>query len=95
MTHEKTSDKPKGIFPLLIDKMIKECCGNCSKGHGTSHVRYETPKKSLNEVKNTISSKQVVHLSFPIAAKETDEEYKVSWLVGWYIGSYNIVIHRI
>ncbi|CAB3988599.1 Potassium voltage-gated channel subfamily F member 1, partial [Paramuricea clavata] len=73
---EKDNDHPKGIFPLLIDKMIDKCCGNCSKGHGISHVRYGTPKESLNEVKYTISSKQVVHLSFPIAGKETDEEYK-------------------
>jgi hypothetical protein len=75
--YNEGDSEPTGIFPILISKMINKCCGNCSKGHGVSHIKYDTPKDSLMDVKNTISSRAVVHLSFPIPGKEIDEEYKV------------------
>ena len=78
---EKDTEHPSGIFPILVDEIINKCCGNCSKGHGISHIRYGTPKETLNDMKDTITAKEVVHISFPVSGKETDEEYKVSKLV--------------
>lgn len=46
-------------------------------GHGVSHLNYGTAKETRNYVKEAIASNEVVHLSFPIAGKESDEEYKV------------------
>lgn len=66
-----------GIFPKLLKEIVDTCCGNCSAGHGVSNVEYGRPKKSLLQVKNSLSSDEVFHLTFPIAGKETDDEYKV------------------
>lgn len=46
-------------------------------GHGISRIIYGKPKRSLDDVKRAIREKDVVHLSFPIAGKETDDKYKV------------------
>jgi hypothetical protein len=87
--HDEKKEEPEGIFPILIKEMIDKCCGNCSKGHGISHVRYDTPKESLIDVKNAITSKQIAHLSFPIAGKETDDDYQVRLVcTGRYVGGW-------
>ena len=80
MTKPEEGD-PIGIFPELIKRIIDTCCGNCSMGHGISHLKYGTPKETRNDVKDAITSNEVVHISFPIAGKETDEDYKVTWLI--------------
>ena len=63
-------------MPILITELVKKCCGNCSKGHGTSNVIYSIPKASLDEVKESIAGIDTVHMSFPINGKETDDEYQ-------------------
>lgn len=76
MIYDPQQENPKGIFPILIKQLIDICCGNCSKGHGVSTVFYGSPKPSLKDVKDTITSQDVVHMSFPIGGKETDDDYK-------------------
>ena len=77
MINEGDGKHPSGIFPKLIDRIIEKCCGNCTMGHGTSNVEYGVPKETSNDVKSSVTDSEVVHLSFPISGKETDDEYKV------------------
>ena len=76
VVRDEDGGHPSGIFPTLLDQMISVCCGNCSLSHGVSDIIYGTPKLALNNVKDATVASDVVHMSFPIAGKKTDDEYK-------------------
>ena len=76
MIESKDGGEPTGIFPVLLQKMVSSCCGNCSFGHGTSTINYGNPKDTLDDVKEAINSRNIADMSFPIAGKMTDDEYK-------------------
>ena len=41
------------IIPLMLDKAIRDCCGNCSGKHGMSRVDWHRDSLGLNSVKHS------------------------------------------
>ncbi|XP_065070746.1 uncharacterized protein LOC135695552 [Rhopilema esculentum] len=79
----KSGDQYGGIFFIILDKMIKDCCGSCSRGHGSSDIIWEKPadlkKKSMSKMKEQLEIGSF-DLSFPIEGSKTSEYYSSSHL---------------
>ena len=75
----KSGDQYGGIFFIILDRMIKECCGTCSRGHGASDIIWEKPadlkKKSMSKMKEQLEIGSF-DLSFPIEGSKTSEYYR-------------------
>ena len=44
---DKGSYKPGGVFPLLLEKIVGHCCGNCTGGDGESEISYVDRRDNL------------------------------------------------
>ena len=44
---DKGSYKPGGLFPLLLEKIVARCCGNCTGGDGESEISYVNRRDNL------------------------------------------------
>ena len=66
-----------GIFFATLTKMMAQCCGNCSGGHGPSSIKWEDEPvlktKSMSLMKNNVGN---YDLSFPIEGSKTSEYYR-------------------
>jgi len=70
-----------GIFFVTLTKMMTQCCGNCSGGHGPSSIKWEDEPvlktKSMSLMKNNVGK---YDLSFPIEGSKTSEYYSSTHL---------------
>ena len=79
--YEKNTNAPKykGIFFVILDKMMKHCCGNCSGGHGPSTIKWEdiskTKQKTMMNMKTAIEDGNY-DLSFPAEGGKTSDYYR-------------------
>ena len=79
--YEKNTNAPKykGIFFVILDKMMKHCCGNCSGGHGPSTIKWEdiskTKQKTMMNMKTAIENGNY-DLSFPAEGGKTSDYYR-------------------
>ena len=71
----KEGQNPEGVFPILIQRIVDACCGNCTRGAGPSSVEYGTQKESLQYVKETLNDDNSIEISFPIAGKKDDRTF--------------------
>ncbi len=75
----KDQTKYKGIFYVVMQKMMQHCCGNCSDGHGPSSIKWEdesvVKQKSMAQMKVLIETGQY-HLSYPAEGLSTNELYR-------------------
>lgn len=79
--------KPKGLFPLLLEKIIQHCCGNCTGGDGESEISYSNRRKNLVNIKDTNNLGQPDTITFPISGKKDDREYQNSYKFLPLVGS--------
>lgn len=63
------TEKPEGIFPKIVEKLVKECCGACVE------LKYKTPVNNSEDLKEELT-KNDTHLSFPIYGKMTVTKYQ-------------------
>lgn len=66
---------PEGVFPVLIQRIVSTCCGNCTLGDGPSIISYDKPQDSLEAVKHTIIDQDTLEISFPITGKKDDRTF--------------------
>ena len=71
----KEGQNPEGVFPILIQRIVDACCGNCTRGAGPSSVEYGIQKESLQYVKETLNDDNSIEISFPIAGKKDDRTF--------------------
>eukprot|EP00794_Sanderia_malayensis_P018225 gene18225-20043_t len=77
--------KSKGIFYVILQKMVAQCCGNCSDGHGPSSIKWEdnviVKQKSMAQMKVLIETGNY-QISFPVKSMSTNELYSTNkWFV--------------
>lgn len=63
------------MFPILIQRILNTCCGNCTRGDGPSIINYDKPQDSLESVKQTINDQDTIEMSFPITGKKDDRTF--------------------
>ncbi|KAK2552520.1 Cubilin [Acropora cervicornis] len=72
----KGSYKPGGLFPLLLEKIVARCCGNCTGGDGESEISYVNRRDNLVDIKKSENLNELDTITFPISGKKGDREYQ-------------------
>jgi hypothetical protein len=88
----RTGDEATGIFPWLLNNLVKECCGNCANGHGWSEILYKTDGYGVDGFKETIAefSKTIdenTDFSFPVQGHSLMEKFRTFYAYVYSIAS--------
>lgn len=73
---DKGNDEPDGLFPLLLQRIIHHCCGNCTGGDGESEISYARRRDNLVDIKKSENINEINTITFPISGKKEDREYQ-------------------
>ncbi|XP_022798346.1 uncharacterized protein LOC111336503 [Stylophora pistillata] len=75
-----SANSMSGIFMAFLDEMVFQCCANCSRGHGTSYVDYNSDgrrnvAKKPTERDMIAAIDHVTDLHFPVHGSSDQRKY--------------------
>ena len=96
----RTGDEETGIFPWLLNKLVKECCGDCSNGHGWSEIMYKTDGYGVDGFKDTIADfsstiDENTDFSFPVQGHSLMETYRTFYSYVYSIASPGVAFFTV
>jgi hypothetical protein len=88
----RTGDQETGIFPWLLNNLVKECCGNCVNRHGWSEILYKTDGYGGDGYKDEITDfssilNEDTDFSFPVQGHSLQEKYATFYSYVYAIAS--------
>lgn len=88
----RTGDQETGILPWLLDHLVRECCADCSNGHGWSEIMYKTDGYGADGYKDRIADfsstvNENTDFSFPVQGHSLQEKFASFYAYVYAIGS--------